>query len=113
MENSKFLALMADENAHVTLNVSSDNLRAFALYLVNTVKGEVQVIQQSQQVEKEPKDVMMSRQEACNYLGICPTTIWKWAKEGILTPIQSPTKQLKYRKSDLDRILNGESQAAE
>ncbi len=107
MDNSKFLALMADENANVTLSVSSDNLRTFATFLVNSVRGEFQSMAPSrQEAEKEPEDRLLSRKEACDYLGICPTTMWKWTKEGVLTAVQSATK-LKYRKSDLDRILNG------
>ena len=45
--------------------------------------------------------------EAAQYLGCGLSTIWRFAKEGKLTPIKISDRITVFKKDDLDRFANG------
>lgn len=45
--------------------------------------------------------------EVKKMLGVSPQTLWRWQKNGYLVPFKIGRERY-YRKSDIDKILNGE-----
>ena len=99
---------MGDKSANFTISTSSENLRAFADYLIGKAREELAAHQAEEAIEKENAETFLSRKETCEYLGVCEATLWKWAKPDrrYLMPVRVGSK-VRYRKSDLDRIKFG------
>lgn len=114
MEDFKFIALMGDKSANFTITTSSENLRAFADYLIDKAREELAARQAEEAIEKENAETFLSRKETCEYLGVCEATLWKWAKpeRRYLMPVRVGNK-VRYRKSDLDRIKFGNTPTAQ
>ena len=110
MDDTKFIALMSDSNADFNIIVSKDNLNAFADQLISRARVELAAKAEQTRQQKDDDETFFSRKEASAYLGVCETTLWKWAKPdcGYLLPVRVGTK-VKYRKSDLDRIKLGKA----
>lgn len=110
MDNVKFLALMGDDSIDFNVLVTKDNLMAFADYIVDRTRKEF--ADKSAQAERQKRDeqTLLTRKETCEYLGVCETTLWKWARPDVryLVPVKVGTK-VRYRKSDLDRIKFGQA----
>lgn len=47
----------------------------------------------------------ISRRDAARMLNITTSTLWRWDKEGYLSPVKVGSKVL-YRSTDIDRLLN-------
>ncbi len=45
--------------------------------------------------------------EASKYLGVGLSTVWLYAKQGKITPIKLSDRVTIFKKSDLDRFVNG------
>ena len=108
MDNLRFLAIMNDGNADINLVVSKENLMAFADQLITRAREELAAKAEQEQRQKTNEETLLTRKEACAYLGVCETTLWNWAKSdvGYLLPVRVGSKVM-YRKSDLDRIKSG------
>lgn len=50
--------------------------------------------------------------EAAEYLGVSPSTIWLYAREGKLTAIKLSTRVTIFKKEDLDRFINANVEVA-
>ncbi len=59
------------------------------------------------EIRAQETDRNVTRKEALRLLGVAAGTLWKWGKEGYLTPVYVGSK-VYYRKSDLERILGKE-----
>ena len=108
MDNTKFLALMGDSNADFNIIVTKENLTAFADQLICRARQELADKAEQAAQQKADDETFYSRKEAAAYLGVCETTLWKWAKPkvGYLLPVRVGSKVM-YRKSDLDHIKLG------
>lgn len=56
---------------------------------------------------------MVQRHEAAQYLGVHPSTIARWSKQGFLHPIKMPSGSLRFRMAELDDIKNGKIPTAQ
>ncbi len=114
MDDYKFITLMEDKNADFNVNVTGQNLKAFADYLIGRAKEELKV---EKPVVEEPvaneKD-MLTRYETCEYLDVCPSTLWAWAKPEVqyLVPVKQGGRVM-YKKEDVDRVKFGRQKAKE
>ena len=108
MDDTKFIALMSDSNADFNIIVSKDNLTAFADHLISHFRLELEAKAEQTRQQQDDDETFFSRKEASAYLGVCETTLWKWAKPdcGYLLPVRVGAR-VKYRKSDLDRVKLG------
>ena len=108
MDDTKFIALMSDSNADFNIIVSKDNLKAFADHLFSHFHLELEAKAEQTRRQQDDDETFFSRKEASAYLGVCGTTLWKWAKPdcGYLLPVRVGAR-VKYRKSDLDRVKLG------
>ena len=89
----------------VTIQVTAADLRAV---VAGMVQGERALITEA--VEAHREKPTMSRAEVSRALGVTMTTLWRWSKEGYLTPVKIGTKVL-YRASDIDRMLERQKQS--
>ena len=53
---------------------------------------------------------LYTRKQAIALLGVDSSTLWRWAKNGYLVPVEYGG-QRRYRVADVQRILNGDSHA--
>lgn len=100
----KITDILKEANTNVTLNVTAEQLKEFALYVVNECKEAALA------VEKPEEDVRMSQDEACAYLHKAKATIWRWNKIGYLKPDGYLGTYPYYYKSTLDNL--GRKEAA-
>lgn len=78
----------------VQISLTTEDLIAFAKEIVR------QISEPKTTPTTNENDELLTRKDVMEYLGIKGTTLWSWAKMGILTPIKIKRKCL-YRKSDI------------
>ena len=91
--------LKNEGNASIAL-VSINDLKAFALDIIQQTKRELEELVISQKSE-----MYVSRQKACEMLDVNSTTIWRWSKKNYLVPIFIGGKR-RFKVSDINRLLN-------
>ena len=95
------LADLLQTNANISLTITLDDLRTFSNELIQSTKKELEAEVMAQQNES-----YLTRLETADFLKVDQATLWRWAKRGYLLPVEVGGKRM-YRKSDLQRILNG------
>lgn len=68
-------------------------------YLTNKVKDEFSI----DQVKESESEVLLSRNEVCQKLGVSSATLWRWDKANYLKPVRIGSKTM-YRKEDLKKL---------
>lgn len=96
--------LINETSANVTLNVTAEQLKEFALYVVKEYR-EAALAE-----EKTKEEVRLSQDEVCAYLHKTKATIWRWNKNGYLKPDGYLGTQPYYFRSTLDNL--GRKEAA-
>ena len=91
--------LKSDANFNITIQRS--DLMDFANLLIKQTITELEA-----EVLAAKNETYLTRLETCDFLKVDQATLWRWAKRGYLMPIEVGGKRM-YRKSDLQRILNG------
>ena len=95
------LTKLLKTNANISVNVSLEDLRTYSNELIQSTKKELEA-----EVTAQKNETYLTRLETCEFLKVDQATLWRWAKRGYLMPIEVGGKRM-YRKSDLQRILNG------
>lgn len=95
------LADLLQTNANISLIITLDDLRTFSNELIQSTKKELEAEVMAQQNES-----YLTRLETCDFLKVDQSTLHRWSKRGYLMPVEMGGRRL-YRKSDLQRILNG------
>lgn len=90
-----------ESGADITLTIKSSDLKEFADCLVKKTAG---VIKESFINQEED---YLTIPETSRLLHVDKSTLWRWAKNGYLTPVEVGARRL-YRKSDVDMLLNKE-----
>lgn len=80
--------------------LDADDLRMFADEII------AKLHEKAHAPVTKSEDELLTRQKVMEYLHIKPTTLWQWAKMGILTPIKIKRKCF-YRKSDILALQSG------
>ena len=52
------------------------------------------------------KDKILSISKAAEYLGVSPLTLRNWEKKGKIKSFRTPGNHRRYKKSELDKIVN-------
>lgn len=89
--------LLQNENSNMLYVVRGAELKEFALDIINEVL--------TKNTEKT-KETLHSIDEVSKKFGVDRSTLWRWAKNGYLTPIRVGGKP-RYKESDLTRLLEG------
>lgn len=63
--------------------------------------------QLEQQIADASAETYLSKEKVCELLDVSVTTLWRWEKQNYLVPINFGGKK-RYRKSDIDKILEGD-----
>lgn len=82
--------------------MNADDLRLFADEIVTRVH------QMNQSQTPEAEDELYTREKVMSYLGIKSTTLWQWAKMGVISPIKI-NRKCYYRKSDILALQSGKT----
>ncbi|MFC1576074.1 helix-turn-helix domain-containing protein [Candidatus Omnitrophota bacterium] len=53
------------------------------------------------------EDRILSISEAAEYLGVFSLTLRNWEKKGFLSSFRTPGGHRRFKKSELDKIING------
>lgn len=88
--------------------MTQDNLPMLAKQIARLILDE---ISETNSVPFSPErtspDSLISKAKACEILDRCDSTLSKWAKRGILSPVRRG-RSLYYRLDDVMKIYNGE-----
>lgn len=74
--------------------------------LADEIIARLQEKDQSQPSKSD--DELLTRKGVMDYLGVKSTTLWQWAKLGILNPVKIKRKYF-YRKSDILALQSGDT----
>lgn len=96
----KMLEQLLQEGANVQVNMSAQDLRAFGLNLLSEFAA-----QEASRKEMEAKgESYLSTNQVCKVLGVNRSTLWRWAKDGYLAPINMGGRS-RYKQSSITKIM--------
>jgi hypothetical protein len=75
------LDILNEGRAHVKVEMSAEDLKAFSEDLIRRAKDEL-----GSMVEAAKKERMLTKTE------VCDATLWHWANKGILKPVKTGNK---------------------
>lgn len=84
-------------SAGITINVKPEDL-------INLI--DVAVERAKNEFETKERETYLTVEKAGEMLGVSRVTLWRWAKDNYLSPIEVGGKR-RYRLSDVNRILKG------
>lgn len=84
-----FLDMLNEGRAHVKVEMSAEDLKAFSEDLIRRAKDEL-----GSMVEAAKKERMLTKAEVKELFGVCDATLWHWANKGILKPVKTGNKVL-------------------
>ena len=101
-------SIIQNGSSKIRLEVSGEDLLIFSNDLINRTKEELA----SLEVEKNREEAYLSKADVKHLCGICDATVWHWQKRGYLNPIRIGRK-VRYKKSDIEKILTGNIEKAQ
>ena len=81
------LDILNEGRAHVKVEMSAEDLKAFSEDLIRRAKDEL-----GSMVEAAKKERMLTKTEVKELFGVCDATLWHWANKGILKPVKTGNK---------------------
>ena len=84
-----FLDMLNEGRAHVKVEMSAEDLKAFSDDLIRRAKDEL-----GSMVEAAKKERMLTKAKVKELFGVCDATLWHWANKGILKPVKTGNKVL-------------------
>ncbi len=100
------ISILKGAGANVKLEVSGEDLLEFSNELINLAKSEL-----SAEYVEARKEKYLTKEEVKRMCEVCDATLWHWNKRGYLKAIKVGNK-VRYRQSDVRRILEGGSASA-
>lgn len=98
----KNILSLAKECPNLQVSITLGELVEANKLLVAETKQELEQLITDQNAETYP-----SREKVMEMLDVCESTLWRWAKNGYLVPLNVGGKR-RYRMSDVKRILEGQ-----
>ena len=89
------LDILNEGRAHVKVEMSAEDLKAFSEDLIRRAKDEL-----GSMVEAAKKERMLTKTEVKELFGVCDATLWHWANKGILKPVKTGNKIMYAKLSD-------------
>lgn len=96
------LIQVAKECPDLVVSIKLCDLMEANTLLIANVKSELE-----QTIADQNAETYLSRDKVKEILEIGDTTLWRWQKSGYLVPINVGGKR-RFRKSDINRIMEGE-----
>ena len=85
---------------NITVAISLEDLRQFCKEVFVNAKYELEI-----EITESKRERYLSIKQACEMLGIDPSTLWRWRKRGYLAPVEVGGKR-KYRLSEIQEMIN-------
>lgn len=98
----KNLVILATEFPELTINVKLSDLIECNRQLIQETKDNL-----SQQLIKSNQESYPSIEEVVSILNVSKTTLWRWAKQRYLNPVEIGGKR-RYKMSDVKKLLEGQ-----
>ena len=95
-----YLDELLKQGANVTLAIEAEDLREFAQAIAEQTRNEIE-----RDLAENRSEVYYTANQTTRILSVDKTTLWRWNKRNYLKPIKVGGL-LRYRKSDIDKILN-------
>ena len=89
---------LLESGANVAVTVTPLDLKEFALFLISQVK--------SNESENSRTDIYLTPDEVATMIGVSKNTLWRWEKDGYLTPFKIGRK-IRYKQSDVTTLIIG------
>lgn len=100
MNTTKTNPITSAAPGRVMLLVDADDLKAMVTEMWNVHRAQT-----DEAVAMQREKPTMTRRQAAKALNVTLSTLWRWAREGYLTPVKIGTKVL-YRATDIDTLLS-------
>ena len=97
----KNLVILANEFPELTINVKLSDLFECNRQLIKETKEEL-----TQQIAEANEESYPTIDEVVSILGVSKTTLWRWANQNYLNPIEVGGKR-RYKMSDVKKLLEG------
>ena len=97
------LVALARECPSLQVTITLGDLVEANTLLIAEAKQQMQ-----QLIADNAAESYLSRDKVMEMLGVSECTLWRWARMHYLTPLSIGGKK-RYRKSDIDRILQGDN----
>lgn len=81
-------AAFGNYSGSVTVNLSLENLEAFAQMIVRGVRAELAEASTDQHISDVAEAKLVSTTEACKLLNVQRTTLYRWRQSGYLLPVE-------------------------
>ena len=98
------LIQLAEQYPRLTISVSLDDLLTAGRTLVDELLDSIVRTHDEHPAPAKEEDELLTKEETRRKLGVSVTTLWRWAQDGYLTPIQVGV-QVRYQLSDINAIL--------
>lgn len=98
----KNLVVLATEYPELTVSVKLSDLLECNRQLIKETKNQL-----TQQVAEANEESYPTVDEVVSILGVSKTTLWRWAKQRYLNPVEIGGKR-RYKMSDVKKLLNSE-----
>lgn len=96
------ISQIISSGAAVTIAVTAAQLQTFANDLINKARAEREA-----ELRKEQGEIYYTAEEVQQILNVTRVTLWRWdTKSDYLHPVLVGGGLKRYKKSDIDRILN-------
>lgn len=92
---------LAKDFPELTINVKLSDLIECNRQLIKETKDELE-----KQITEANEESYPTVDEVATMLGVGKTTLWRWAKQKYLTPVEIGGKR-RYKMSDVKRLLEG------
>lgn len=93
--------------ANITLAISSADLQEFAQAVADATRLKIE-----REIADGKTEMLYTIEYVAEKLSVNRSTLWRWDKNGYLKVIEIGG-QRRYRKSDIDRILNAKNEPAQ
>jgi predicted DNA-binding transcriptional regulator AlpA len=99
------MTLLDDDRDKIRFELSGQDLLKFSNDLIIRTKEELFL---KMAIEKK-EEKYFTKAEVKQFCGVCDATLWHWQKRNYLNPIRIG-RRVMYKKSDIDRMLNGNTE---
>ena len=94
------ISSMMEGGANITVAIKLEDLRQFCKEIIAYTKRELEA-----EIAEDKSERYLSIKQACEMLGVDPSTLWRWRNRNYLVPVEIGGKR-RYRLSEIRRMLN-------
>lgn len=96
-----------NETIHCFFNMHENNLNLFISAIAHEVAEQLKGSFQLSDSVKESREEQMTAKQVCDYLNIAHSTLWRWEREGYITPIRFGSRK-RFNRSEVERVAKAE-----